>query len=75
MGINIFGRLFTINIGRVTTAINTPEITLDNTGLSIWAPTWIGGLRSPDSGYNYFCFCVLGFGIGVQVREKGKEHV
>ena len=72
--INIFGRLFTINIGRVTVSFNAPEITIDKAGITILAITWVGHIESPIYNYKYYSFCILGFGIGVQVRKKEESH-
>lgn len=75
MDISLFGQLFTINIGRSTVAVNVPEIIFDKSGLSILAHTWIGFIYSPTYQHRYFSFCILGFGIGVQIRERGEGHV
>lgn len=75
MDINLFSQRLMITVGRVTVAVTLPEITLNKTGLTIMTITWIGHEDSLIHNHNYFSFCILGFGIGVQVRKKEKSNV
>lgn len=74
MDINLLGKLFTINVGRVTVEVAVPEIQLNKTGLTIHVITWIGCYDSPVYNHRYFSFHILGFGIGVQVRKKEESN-